>query len=658
MILAALVAALLSTSAASAQGATNTATAWGNNQSGELGDGTSEGPEKCSPEQRACSTRPVGVSELSGVSSVSAGEQHSLALLEQGTVMAWGNNLDGQLGDGSTTSSDVPVAVSGLSEGKALAAAASHSLALLGNGTVVAWGENSSGQLGDGTTTKSDVPVAVTGLSGVTAIAAGGDHSLALLEDGTVMAWGDNSRGDLGDGSTTPSDTPVAVSGLSGVTAIAAGGSHSLALLSTGTVMAWGNNKFGQLGDGGETNSDVPVAVSKLSQVKAISAGQAFSLALMSNGVVMAWGENDWGQLGDGSRTGPETCGTEPPFPCSKTPVAVKALSGVSSIAAGSEHALARLSTGSVLAWGSNNLGQLGDGNSTGPEPCSFGTCSTVPVAVSTQGAVAGIAAGGQHSLAFGPAPPAPTNLPEFGHCVKVEARKEGKITVYSGAYGSANCVALSATHEGKYEWKPGPGAAPKFSGVSVSSTAFETVGKAKITCGAAELEGEYAGAKTASVSVKFTGCKDRRARSCQSAMFGTEGEIQSPTAAEAELGFITGGEKPVVGLDLKPKSPSTNLWTFECGKTPETDMVHGLIEGSVIATIKGIDVASEGFTLTYKQKNGIQSPERFEGGLKDTLLFTTTQGAKKGEKSEEQAALGAVATLKNQEALEIKAKA
>jgi hypothetical protein len=163
-------------------------------------------------------------------------------------MLAWGDNSLGQLGDGTSSDSDVPVAVSVSTGVKQISAGYFHSLALLSNGTVVAWGENDLGQLGDGTTTTSDVPVAVSGLSGVTAVAAGGDHSLALLSNGTVMAWGYNQYGQLGDGTATGpemcgsqacSRVPVAVSGLTGVTAIAAGSGHSLALLGDGTVMAW-----------------------------------------------------------------------------------------------------------------------------------------------------------------------------------------------------------------------------------------------------------------------------------------------------------------------------------------------------------------------------------------------------------------------------------
>jgi alpha-tubulin suppressor-like RCC1 family protein len=688
--LVAIIAVLTMAGAAPAQAAPNVAYAWGANNKGQLGDGSTEGPEECSGSSvneahTACSTSPIAVSGLSGVTAIAAGgglaaaSGHALALLENGAVMAWGENSEGQLGNGESSGvSDVPVAVCALGETApcvkhlegvtAIAAAGHHSMALLASGVVVEWGELSTGG-------RSNVPVEVAGLSGVTAITTGGEGSLAVVSGGKVMAWG---NGRLGNGTSTGSTAPVPVcaagtvgtcpSGpyLEGVSAVAASHVHSLALLSNGAVVAWGKNDFGQLGNGTTTESLVPVAVSGLSGVTAVAAGNTsadngfspFSVALLSGGTVRAWGGNNEGQLGDGTDTGPELCAET--NPCSKTPVAVKGLSGVTAIAAHGKHSLALLKGGAVMAWGSNEFGTLGIGTSAGPEPCGIlteGSCSTKPVAVLTHGAMAGVGAGDANSLAFGPPPPPASNLPELGRCVKAEAKKEGSKTVYNGAYAYPNCLVLSATHKGKYEWHPGPGAAPKFSGTSVSSTLLETVGKAKISCAAAELTGEYTGAKTASVAVKFIGCDDQHSRSCQSAAYLTEGEIQSPTPEEAELGFITGGEKPIVGLDLKPKSPSTNLWAFECGQPPEKNVVHGVIEGSAIARIAKIDVASEEFTLTYKQKVGVQAPERFEGGLKDTLLFTTTSGVEKGEKSEEQAALAAVATLPGEEPLEIKAK-
>ena len=390
---------------------------WGENASGQLGDGNTTNSDV-----------PVPVGGLKFVTSVAAGARHSLALLSNGTVMAWGENATGQLGDGRTASSDVPVAVEGLTGVEAIAAGNDHSLALLSDGTVMAWGDNEYGQLGDGTTENSEVPVAVKGLTGVTAIAAGGEHSLALLSDGKVMAWGENEYGQLGDGNTNDSNAPVAVKGLTGVTAIAAGGQHSLALLSDGTVMAWGDNEYGQLGHSATEEeeheeqegqmSDVPVTVEALTGVKAIAAGGDDSLALLNDDTVMAWGEDTYGELGDGSITRSH-----------EVPVAVSGLSGVAAISAGSEHSMALLSSGKVMAWGENKHGELGNGSSGEP--------SDVPVAVSDLSEVAGIAAGGFHDLTYGEPTPNVTSVePNTG-----SQNGETTVTIAGTNFGEASAV-------------------------------------------------------------------------------------------------------------------------------------------------------------------------------------------------------------------------
>jgi alpha-tubulin suppressor-like RCC1 family protein len=445
-----------------ASAASGSAAAWGDNGAGQLGDGTS-----------TSSDVPVAVSGLSGVTAVAAGgePQDSLAMLSNGTVMAWGSNEWGQLGNGSQTGSSTcferfgfaiectptPVMVSGLSGATAIAAGGDDfSLALLKDGTVMAWGQNDGGQLGDGTSTGpsncssipsepdgcSTTPVAVSGLSGVMAIAAGTSQSLALLSDGTVMTWGD---GQLGRGQDEESDEPIAVSGLSEVTAVAAGGRTNLALLKNGTVMAWGENQWGQLGNGSTTESGVPMAVNGLSGVTAIAAGDGDSLALLSNGTVMAWGLNDVGQLGRGTTTGPDGC---PEVACSTTPVAVSGLSGVTAIAAGEPgdgQLLALLSNGTVVAWGKNGSGQLGDGTTVN---------SDTPVAVSGLDDVTAIAAGDEFSLAAGALTPIPsvTNLepnsgpPAGGTSVTITG------TNFTGAtavkFGTANATSFTVNSE------------------------------------------------------------------------------------------------------------------------------------------------------------------------------------------------------------------
>ena len=656
LVLAAIVVALMMASAAPAQAAPTVAQAWGLNGAGQLGDGTTTGPEKCGPKQNACSTSPVGVSGLTGVTAVAGGSEYSLAMLENGTVMAWGYNLHGQLGNGTKTNSDVPVPVKELSEVTAIAAGGQHSLALLKNGTVMAWGSDSFGQLGNGGTTDSNVPVAVKELSGVVAIAAGGEESLAVLGNGTVMAWGENSEGQLGNGSKVSSDVPVAVCAagpqapcptgpyLTGVTTVAAGSAYSMARLSNGTVVAWGGNTQGELGNGTETSSTVPVAVCALgtvgpctsgpylSGVKALAAGgfgpnvgelQSYSLALLENGTVRAWGVNERGELGDASSTGPEKC-DEMLQPCSKTPVAVSGLSGVSEVAARGAHSLALLANGAVMSWGDNKNGQLGDGMSSGPEPCGgieATTCSTTPVSVGTHGGVAlGIAAGDEHSLTFGPPPP-PANLPEIGRCVKVATG--------AGIYGAANCITVAKAGKGKYEWTPvSSGEKQAFSGAG-GETTLTTAGHSTIRCVTANFSGEWTGPKTASLTVEFQGCTNAAGRQCTSTSNPqNRSEIKTFPVA-GELGFtrheeIEGKRIIVVGLDLKPQPPLTQLAEYECTGSSET--AH--LEGSVIGKLGPFDkMTTESNLLFAATKAGEQRPEWFEGGPKDTLTTRFTSG-------------------------------
>ena len=335
--------------------------AWGNNDGGQLGNGTMKTTNNPTPEPAAL---PSGVT----VTAVAAGKVHSLAIGSDGKVYSWGYNGFGQLGDGTTFDSSTPLAIT-LASGvtaTAIAAGSYHSLAIGSNGTVYTWGSNSSGQLGNGTTNESDSPAAITLASGVTAtaIAGGGAYSLAIGSNGKVYAWGFNSDGQLGNGTTTSSSTPVAITLASGVTAtaIAAGAYHSLAIGSDGKVYSWGYNGGGELGNGTTTSSSTPMAITLASGVtpRTIAAGTSHSLAIGSNGTVYAWGFNNNGQLGNGTTT------------MSLTPVAITLASGVTAtaVAAGYAHSLGIGSNGRIYAWGSNSAGQLGNGMSnTSPNP-------------------------------------------------------------------------------------------------------------------------------------------------------------------------------------------------------------------------------------------------------------------------------------------------
>jgi alpha-tubulin suppressor-like RCC1 family protein len=296
--------------------------AWGDNGAGQLGDGTT-----------TSQSTPVQVTGLTGVTQVAAGEGFSLALRSDGTVWAWGGNGIGQLGHGTTSDRELaPVQVTGLAGVTKISAGGYFSLALRSDGTVWAWGYNLYGQLGNGTTVSSSVPVKVTGLTHATGIAAGYDAAVATQTNGiTVLAsvwtWGGNSSGQLGDGTLTGHSTPERVAGinnlyLAGVTA----GPFTAAVLGTdGSVWSWGNDTAGQLGNA-PASSPVTRPVNTIaagSRITQLSAGWGHMLALRSDGTVLAWGSNTGGQLGIGN-TAPVA-----------GPVQVTGLTAVSQVSAG-----------------------------------------------------------------------------------------------------------------------------------------------------------------------------------------------------------------------------------------------------------------------------------------------------------------------------------
>lgn len=251
---------------------------------------------------------PVEISGWSGgVQRVAPGKFHICALTGVGGVQCLGFNNSGEVGQGDEDPlirrnwHDTPVEVLGLGSGlQTVAAGFYYNCALTAGQSVVCWGNNSYGQLGDGTTTERRRPTAVSGLSAVQALAPHSAHTCALLQSGGVTCWGENSYGQLGDGTTSAHLTPVDVL-ITGVQSIATGSAHSCAVLINGGVNCWGWNAAGQLGDGTMTDRLTPVAVIGLeSGVSAIAAGFAHTCALMTTGEVKCWGGNTWGQLGNG----------------------------------------------------------------------------------------------------------------------------------------------------------------------------------------------------------------------------------------------------------------------------------------------------------------------------------------------------------------------
>lgn len=409
---------------------------WGANESGQVGNGTTTD-----------SLTPVRVTDANGVVAFAAGSAHTCALLaSDGSVLCWGSNSKGQLGNGSTTNSSTPVAVKGLSKAIAVAAGGNHTCALLSSGTLQCWGDNTNGQLGNGTTEDSSAPVAVKGLGGsVKSLALGTDHSCALLTDGSMQCWGLNYYSELGsassgavpatvtaitdkataigagdnhtcavvtDGSVhcwgddnkaelghmdNPGDTVSHIAGK--FASVVGGGAHTCAQGIYGTLQCWGDDEHGQLGIGTTQSYGIVTPVPArgfAAQIASIAAGEDYSCALTPGvtadlttgeqahipGDAYCWGGNSFGQLGNGT--------TDAGY---RVPELVSGLSdaAVQKMAPGAFHTCALMADGTARCWGYNNNGQLGTGTATN-------TYVTAPVKVTGLSAATGISVGQRHT--------------------------------------------------------------------------------------------------------------------------------------------------------------------------------------------------------------------------------------------------------------------
>lgn len=349
-------------------GAVGSVQCWGDNSSGELGNGTTSPPQP--PVTSPADPNSV-VFGITNATEVSGGSNYTCGMLETGIVQCWGSNTDGQLGNGAALPGGpvlFPGNVLDINTAVDLSAGESHACAVLANGTMKCWGQNTYGQLGNGLNTNSSTPVTVTGISNAVEVSAGQLHTCAVLATGQVACWGANDEGQLGNGTTNPLPQffpPALVPGITNAIAITSGSKFTCALLANRQMKCWGRNAEGESGSGQFSASEpTPVTVVSLSGsgvlsgIVDISARGDHITVLAGNGQVYAWGLNNVGQLGNGNLIN------------SAVPTAVVGLSDSAiDVGSGIAHACALLVTGQMECWGINDHGQLGLGNAPPPAP-------------------------------------------------------------------------------------------------------------------------------------------------------------------------------------------------------------------------------------------------------------------------------------------------
>lgn len=390
-----------------------TVSCWGANELGQLGNGST------GIFRSESSPMPQQTAGISDADRIAAGGDNSCALHLTGAVSCWGNNDEGQLGNGQIASASVASQkVADISDATSVVAGAFFTCAIRQNASVSCWGKNSSGELGIDQTTyeiaSSQVPVEVDGITDARTVDLGWSHACALRSGGSISCWGENEDGQLGNSQTARSHMPLEVEGISDAVSISTGLFHTCAVRQNGSISCWGLNSIGQLGNGRTDDSgpsQAPVggtavhesvntslrsvqlsqftSVIGITDASSVAAGAGHTCALHQNGIVSCWGNNELGQLGnDRSRLGWNALAQ-----FSAVPVQVEGITDAIAVDVGTGFSCALHETGSVSCWGDNAFGELGNGQTEDDSP--------VPVPVEGVNDATAIAAGGTHACAL-----------------------------------------------------------------------------------------------------------------------------------------------------------------------------------------------------------------------------------------------------------------
>jgi hypothetical protein len=308
---------------------------WGQNTQGQLGDGTKND-----------SNTPIDIDSTTSYASISAGVTHTCGITTSQTLKCWGNNTKGQLGDGTTIARSTPTVIDGSTSYATAIAGNQTTCGITTTGVLKCWGNNSNGQIGDYTTTNKLLPTIIDFGTLYSLVSPGNLFTCGITTGGVAKCWGDNSSGQLGDGTTTERHRPNYVNDSDTYSTVSTGKGHSTCgVTSAGTLKCWGQNTQGQLGDSTTTGRKAPTTINPPNTLYAsVAEGSDYACAITTSGALNCWGNYDHSQINSSS-----------------SPVAVDASNPYNYITGGGSHICGITQAGIYTCWGLNTYGQLGD---------------------------------------------------------------------------------------------------------------------------------------------------------------------------------------------------------------------------------------------------------------------------------------------------------